>query len=103
VPGGSVALGGGSGGLVPGEGGGGGEGTKSGDAPDGGCEAAGGAAGAGDGPGRFGPPWDRKAAAFVMRRDPHPGQVTMLSGSERGPIEVLQRGQFIGGGRASIS
>jgi hypothetical protein len=35
------------------------------------------------------------AAERVMSRDPHPGQVTMLSGSESGPIGVLQRGQFI--------
>ena len=30
-----------------------------------------------------------------MSRDPHPGQVTMLSGSEIFSIGVLQRGQFI--------
>ena len=30
-----------------------------------------------------------------MSRDPHPGQVTMLSGSESGPTGVLQRGQFM--------
>ena len=30
-----------------------------------------------------------------MSRDPHPGQVMMLSGSESGPIGVLQRGQFM--------
>ena len=30
-----------------------------------------------------------------MSRDPHPGQVTILSGSESGPTGVLQRGQFM--------
>jgi hypothetical protein len=30
-----------------------------------------------------------------MRREPQPGQVTMLSGFARGPIGVWQRGQFM--------
>ena len=46
----------------------------------------------------FGPPWDRRAAALVMRRDPHPGHVTMPSGSLSGPTGVLQRGQFMSRG-----
>jgi len=43
------------------------------------------------------PPWDRCAADRVMSREPHPGQVTMLSGVASGPMGVLQRGQFMGG------
>ena len=43
----------------------------------------------------FGPPCERSAAERVMSLDPHPGQLTMPSGSERGPIGVLQRGQFM--------
>jgi hypothetical protein len=49
------------------------------------------------------PPCERRAADLVIRRDPHPGHVTMASGLDSGAIGVLQRGQFIFGGRASIS
>jgi hypothetical protein len=63
-----------------------------------------GAAGAGAGGRRgaeaagLGPPCDRRAAALVMRREPHPGHVTMPSGSLSGPTGVLQRGQFMSRG-----
>lgn len=43
----------------------------------------------------LGPPCDRRAADFVMSREPQPGHVTMLSGSVRGSMGVLQRGQFM--------
>ncbi len=62
---------------------------------DGGCSATLGDGGGGAGGTAFGPPCERRAAERVMSRDPHPGQVTMLSGSESGPTGVLQRGQFI--------
>ena len=62
--------------------------------------AGAGAAGGGTGAvaAGLGPPWDRRAAALVMRRDPHPGHVTMPSGSLSGPTGVLQRGQFMSRG-----
>jgi hypothetical protein len=44
-----------------------------------------------------GPPCERRAAAFVISREPQPGHVTMLSGLDSGPTAVLQRGQFIVG------
>ena len=59
---------------------------------------AGGKGGGGSAPAGFGPPCERRAAERVMSRVPHPGQVTMLSGSESGPIGVLQRGQFMSRG-----
>ena len=62
---------------------------------DGGCPARPGAGEDGAGAAGFGPPCERKAAERDMSRDPHPGQVTMLSGSDRGPTGVLQRGQFM--------
>jgi len=66
---------------------------------------AGGASGAGGGSGGSAtrPPCDRRAAAFVIRREPQPGQVTIASGLDNGAIGVLQRGQFIFGRGASIS
>ena len=61
-----------------------------------------GAVAAGGGPGAeaagLGPPWDRRAAALVMSREPQPGQVTMPLGSLSGPTGVLQRGQFMSRG-----
>ena len=41
------------------------------------------------------PPPERRAAARVIRREPQPGQVTIASGFDSGPISALQRGQFI--------
>lgn len=66
---------------------------------------AGAASGAGGGSGGSvaRPPCDRRAADFVIRREPQPGQVTMASGLDNGAIGVLQRGQFIFGRGASIS
>ena len=61
-----------------------------------------GASGTGADAAGLGPPCERSAAAFVMRRDPHPGQVTMLSGSVSGPTGVWQRGQFISWGPGSM-
>ena len=40
-------------------------------------------------------PWERRAAARVIRRAPHPGQAMMLSGLKDWVITVLQRGQFM--------
>jgi hypothetical protein len=40
-------------------------------------------------------PWERSAAARVMRRAPQPGQAMMLSGSKDWVIADLQRGQFM--------
>jgi len=48
-------------------------------------------------------PCERRAADFVMSREPQPGQVTMLSGLDSGPMAVLQRGQFIVDRGASIT
>ena len=62
---------------------------------DGGCSARLGAGCGGVGGVGFGPPCERRAAERVMSLVPHPEQVTMLSGSESGPMGVLQRGQFI--------
>jgi len=58
----------------------------------------GGAGGGGASAPGFEAPPERRAADRVMRRDPHPGQVTMESGLESGPIGVLQRGQFMSRG-----
>ena len=123
VVGGTAAPSGGSGGFVPGCGGAGrGSGTGSGTGADAiGASAIGGGRlgagptvvapaadfGAATGAGAAGvvgpsleaagagPPCERRAAAFVISREPQPGHVTMLSGLERGGMPVLQRGQFI--------
>ena len=71
---------------------------------DGGASAGLGAAGGlASALGSFGAPCERRAAERVISRDPHPGQVMMLSGFEMGPIGVLQRGQFMarGAGRGT--
>ena len=50
------------------------------------------------------PPCERRAADFVISRDPHPGHVMMASGLASGAMGLLQRGQFIlGRPGASIS
>jgi len=53
------------------------------------------AGGAGVGSAGLSLPWERSAAARVMRRAPQPGQAMMLSGSKDCVIADLQRGQFM--------
>jgi hypothetical protein len=53
--------------------------------------------------GRAAPPCERSAADRVINREPQPGHVITPSGSVGFSIGLLQRGQFMGNRKPSIS